>query len=601
MKSLLAAVLATALVTPGPSLGAISRTVRVDAFASATQCSFNRILPDPSSRSVVAWESQRRLLEVLSTSQPDDFVIAELPPEGSNGAAFRRVSAVSDGERLEPLRWSGTGDRLLYRAGENKAGFIDAETLALSSAPDMDPLWSYVRIHALSHGDLYFYRNPEVLATLRRIDRESAPLRTAATIDRSAAFLVTRLGHGFNMIAYRSGRRWETGIDIAFADAPVLPDGAGPYPTFMGDQGSHRTFLPYAMPLPDLQSGRIVGRFGWERIERDGQPAVDLAPVFHQLINVKDAVANGDTLFALVDLEREMRVVRIRGREVRSWPLCQKTGWTVAGHYIAAPNSISADTPVIRSEVRFVPGASPARPGPFGYLYRPLRADGRLIVYLHGGPTYSNAERTVPAEVSAFTPHGISVLEVEYSGMLGGGLSLTERLPRLGLGALKEDVETISRWVRHSGFRRAFFLSDSFGGAAAVLAAIDHPDDYEQFFLRAPFLALRDPAHTPGRRQMLAPDAGAAIQLEYERAAMGGAAARLRLGAELEAYVRRLRPSPRLSFYFGGIDPASAVTDLPSPFVSDRSVMILPRTAHEDVPGNPAVTRDILAKMDASR
>lgn len=268
-----------------------------------------------------------------------------------------------------------------------------------------------------------------------------------------------------------------------------------------------------------------------------------------------------------------------------------------------AMNALPAETPVVRTDVRFSPNTDPARRGPFGQLFRPLNADGRLIVYFHGGPTATLAEETVPQNVSNFAPHGISVLDVEYSGMLGGGLALTDRLPRLGLRAIRQDVDAVTRWVRRSGFRHVYLLADSFGGAPAVIAAVEHPNDYAHFFLRAPFLALRNPEQSVHRGQLLDPDPRPDSQREFEEVVYGGGSARgrLRLGAELQAHVRRLRPSPRVSFYFGGIDPVSAASDLPASFAGDRSVMIVPRTAHENLAATPEVMRDILAKLESAR
>jgi hypothetical protein len=261
-------------------------------------------------------------------------------------------------------------------------------------------------------------------------------------------------------------------------------------------------------------------------------------------------------------------------------------------------DALPAEVPVLRSEIRFTPGRGSADPGPFGQLYRPVNADGRLIVRFHGGPTATLAEDTVPQEVAAYTPRGISVLNVEYSGMLGGGLALTERLPQLGLQALRQDLEVVTAWVRGSGFREVFLLADSFGGSVGAIAATDYPGDYAHVFMRAPFLALRDPVQSVRRGEFLSRDTRPNSQLEFEQMVYGGAQGRARLGAELQAYVQRLRPSPRLSFYFGGIDPVSAVTDLPPAFAGDPSVIIVPRTAHEFVAADRRVRDDILSKID---
>jgi len=595
------AALAAAPAPPISQLGVGGQTVSVRESSELSSCQFNRILPDPTSQHLVVWDLSRNLGDDLTLAS-HTFVVADLPSDRADDGELRRIATIGTLVRVEPLRWSETGERLLFRIGDDGAGLLDPAGRTLAAAPDLDPLWAEVRIAAISHGDLDFYRNPATLALLRRIEREGTPVRARATIGpTSAAFLILRYGNRRILTAYHGTRRWQTGVPISFAWAPLLPPGAR-RPLFMGGQTGYRSFLPYAMPLIDLASGRIAGRFGWERVELRGGRTIDLAAQFHQLINILDAAANGDTIFALVDLEREQRLVRIRGGEIRSWPLCEKRGIRAGPRVIAPPmNALPAEAPVVRSEIRFTPVTDPAEPGPFGHLYRPLNADGRLIVHFHGGPTATLAEKTVPQEVSTFAPRGISVLDVEYSGMLGGGLSLSRRLPRLGLRALRQDVEAVTRWVRRSGFRRVYILADSFGGAPGVIAALDHPDDYAHIFFRAPFLALRDPEQSVRRPRLLStPAPPPASQLEFEQMVYGGARGRLRLGAQLQTYVQRLRPSPRLSFYFGGIDAVSAVTDLPPAFAGDPSVMIVPRTAHEFIAADWGVRDDIFAKIDAA-
>lgn len=601
MRLLLIAALATALAPPASQLDVDGQTVSVRELSDLASCEYNRLLPDPISARIVAWRAPRDLRGDPGADQAHYFVMADLPPDSAADQAFGRLAYVGALVRVEPLRWSESGDRLLLRAGDNGAVLLDPAPLRLSAAPGLDPLWDPVRIAAISHGDLDFYRQPETLALLHRIEREGTPVRTAATVGgASATFLILRFGNRFELTGYQGARRWETGVPISFTSAPLLPPGSV-RPLFMGDQTGYRSFLPYAMPLLDLASGRITGRFGWERIELRGGRTIDLAPHFHQLVNILDAAANGDTIFALVDLEREKRVVRIRGGEISSWMLCEKRGFRAGTRVFPDITALPAETPVVRTEIRFAQVVDPADPGPFAQLYRPLNADGRLIVHFHGGPTATLAENTVPQEVSTFAPRGISVLNVEYSGMLGGGLSLSRRLPQLGVRALRQDVAMVTRWVRRSGFRRVYLLGDSFGGAAGVIAAVEYPDDYAHIFLRAPFLALRDPEQSVRRGEFLSRDARPNSQLEFEQMVYGGARGRLRLGADLQTYVRRLQPTPRISFYFGGIDPVSAVTDLPPSFAGDRSVMIVPRTAHETIAADQEVTRDILAKMDASR
>jgi hypothetical protein len=91
-------------------------------------------------------------------------------------------------------------------------------------------------------------------------------------------------------------------------------------------------------------------------------------------------------------------------------------------------------------------------------------------------------------------------------------------------------------------------------------------------------------------------------QREFEETVYGGASGRARFSADVQAYARRLSPTPRLSFYFGSRDPVSAVTDLPPAFAGHPSVLIA-RGSHGEVGGASAVVGDILSKLgiDASR
>jgi pimeloyl-ACP methyl ester carboxylesterase len=585
---------AAALLIPAPGpMQAEGLPVTVSARNAIVVCRVDRILPDPSSRRVVLWNSPRDFRGPIRLTFPEDFFVAEIPGVGSDATALTDLLHVGATARVVPLRWSESGDRLLIRVRHQAALLYDPVSRALTAAPEMDPLWTMVRIEAMSHGDLSFYRRPQILDQLRRIEAEGRSTRTIATLGRESAatFLVFRMGNRFRLTAYEGARRWETGVPIAFASSPMLPPGARK-PLFLGSEAAQGAFLPYALPLIDRRSGQVVGRYGWEQIHLRGGRVIDLQPHFNQLMTIRDASANGDTVFALADLEREVRLVRIEGEEVRSWRVCEKNGRSGGTLQMLARDWLDEGTDVTRTRVDF----GPAGRAPFGFLYRPAHSDGRLLVYFHGGPTSTLAGETVPQYVREFARHGISVLMVEQSGMLGGGLALSQRLPRLGFQALRQDVGAVTLWVRRSGFPEAYLMGTSFGGASAVIAAVDHPDDYRHIFLHIPFLALRTPERTVDRENFASGQVAARSQLEFEEAVYGGAQGRRRFAADLQAHVRRLRPSPRLSFYFGSRDPVSAVTDLPPAFAGHPSVIVT-RTAHGDMSRDRAVRRDMLTAL----
>ena len=580
------------LPTPGP-MQAEGLPVTVSARNAIAVCRVDRVLPDPSSHRVVLWNSPRDFRGPLQLTFPDDFFVAEIPRVGSPAPALTDFMHIGATARVDPLRWSESGDLLLFRVRHQAALLYDPASRALTAAPEMDPLWTTVRIEAMSHGDLSFYRRPQILDQLRRIESEGAAVRRIATLGHgsAAAFLVFRTGNRFRLTAYEGARRWETGVPIAFASSPMLPPGAR-RPLFLGGQAGDGAFMPYALPLIDRRSGEVIGRYGWEQIHLSSGRVIDLRPHFNQLMTIRDASANGDTIFALADLEREVRLVRIEGGEVRSWRVCEKNGRSGGLLERMTRDWLDEGTDVTRTRIDF----GPAGRAPFGFLYRPARSSGRLLVYFHGGPTSTLAGATVPGEVREFARHGISVLTVEQSGMLGGGLALSQRLPRLGFQALRQDVGAVTRWVRRSGFREAYLMGSSFGGASAVIAAVDHPADYRHIFLHIPFLALRTPERTVDRESFAGRQVASRSQLEFEESVYGGVQGRRRFAADLQAHVRRLRPSPRLSFYFGGRDPVSAVTDLPPAFAGHPSVIVT-RTAHGDMSRDRDVRRDMLSEL----
>ena len=516
------------------------------------------------------------------------MVIADLPAANSPDAGIA-LTHFGASVRVEPVRWDPSGARLLLRVGKSGAALWEPHSSRLAPAPGFDPLFTWMTLEPLSYGEPLFYRDPATLALAQRIRTEGEPLRWVANPGpRQTRFLVFRPGERLQLKAYGKRRSWNTRVPLAFADRPMLPAGSRK-PTFLGDQNGSRRFHPYARPLIHQVTGRVVGRFGLERIELRNGRRIDLQRVFDTLMTIQDASANRDSIFALVDLAREKRIVRIRGNRIESWRLCEKKGLQL-GPFTAPPeNSLPSNTKVTRSEVFF--GAGKGRP--FGLLYRPQRADARLVVWTHGGPTFTLAGQTVPRDVYDLAPLGISVLAVEQSGMLGGGIELTRRLPRLGHGALVEDMRTVARWVRQSGFGRAFLIVDSFGGASGVIAAVDHPEVYEHIFLRVPMLALRPPEKSVKRGIFGEIEPVASNQREFEETVYGG---RERFATALMSWTARLRPSRCLSFYFGSLDPVSAADDLPAMFAGHPSVKVV-EAGHELASSMPEVERDIIAKL----
>ncbi|NWN23124.1 hypothetical protein GY661_25085, partial [Escherichia coli] len=84
----------------------------------------------------------------FDSTEPHHFEVTSLP---ESGAAALSV-AIGANARVEPLRWSESGDRLLFRVEARGTGFYLADQQRVEAGPRMDPLWEEVRIEAIANG-----------------------------------------------------------------------------------------------------------------------------------------------------------------------------------------------------------------------------------------------------------------------------------------------------------------------------------------------------------------------------------------------------------------------------------------------------------------
>ncbi len=119
-----------------------------------------------------------------------------------------------------------------------------------------------------------------------------------------------------------------------------------------------------------------------------------------------------------------------------------------------------------------------------GYLTLPPHHDGRpvpAIVMPHGGPWARDVWGYDPA-VQFFATRGFAVLQVNFRGSTGFGrehfLSGIRNLSTLML----DDIADGANWLVTSGYARAddlFIMGTSYGGYAALMSSIRHPNLYK--------------------------------------------------------------------------------------------------------------------------
>lgn len=572
--------------------------IMVRTGKAPSKCIYNRLLPSPDMNNVVVWQSEARILNPLSMNKYSQFVVVGGFDEevfwATSGPKYTVFSSLF---RLEPLRWDRVGQKLYIRNNETRSHVFDPATAKSTPAAEIDPMWRHVRIRTTTHGNLDFLKNEHTTGLLKNI-LKSDPLRIGATVGNSVEMFTVRRETAFRVSAIDGSRERPTTKNAAFLrDIAMVRDGELRL-FHMGEQREHLPFLPYSRWLFDLEDGRRVGQFGLTKLVLDragGSTSVDLSSHLSGLFFIADAVVTGDVAWALIDSPYETRLLRWKNDVVESARVCAKKNSydeDLANKLAQVRERVGV---LSRSEVVLRRGTE-SQPRMFGYLYQPeKRLAGDLVVYFHGGPSATMADTHVPEVVRELASLGLSILVLEYSGSVGGEYALSDRLPRFGLAAFRDDLAVLNGWIRKSGFGQVSIIGESFGGVPALVAAVKYPQLYKQIIFVAPLLRLRDLDKIVTHGFYRQPTGSS--QLQWETSVFGGTQGRLKFSRDLADYSSRLRPSPGLSFYFGAADAVSSVQDMPTPFRGSNSVVTIPKVSHEMVSAQPLLWADIRAKL----
>jgi len=120
-----------------------------------------------------------------------------------------------------------------------------------------------------------------------------------------------------------------------------------------------------------------------------------------------------------------------------------------------------------------------------GYLTLPPGSTGKnlpLIVNPHGGPHGPRDEWRFNPEVQFFANHGYAVLQLNYRGSGGYGLSFQQLGYRHWSGTMQDDLADGVNWAVKQGYvdpKRVCIYGASYGGYAAFESPIRYPDLYK--------------------------------------------------------------------------------------------------------------------------
>jgi pimeloyl-ACP methyl ester carboxylesterase len=566
-------------------------------------CGFSRISVGPSGNDIAAWGNERGHL--LARRMPPPLALLAVGRMYDRGSGRPdHLLFHSSPDLTVPIRWAPEGRTLYARATRDRIVAIDPESGRVEEHGWLDPTWKYVDVRATTHGDLSALEDPDLLVQAKRVGTDF--YRGHVTLGERATFLGARTG---NLDLTRSGpgpaapsqlRASYTRWILGFPDDRDFDGGIA----YVGAEGRDRTrYLPYQRPLVDLATGRVAGKYNGTEIllRRQGPFAAALAQLRRRLATggvILDASLSGNTLAVLSQSGRgEVAISRLTARGLTDKPLC--TLWlrladTPAGMPLAPGQNVKVRIFGIDPAGReaYAPGL------PIATVYRAGAWPARdAVLSFNGGPTGSLADHYMPMPALRMLAPGRDVIAIDYSGSVGGGLSLTRRLTNGGMRAIEEDVEAIVEWLDRRGYRRIFLEGGSFGGIPALIALSRYPSRFAAAFMPAPLLRLRDPKDwaPQGDFQRLDSDG----QLAFEEAIFGGAERRDRFAADLRRLVAQAPYRPADRFIFSRHDRSSQPSDLP---FDHRARVRMTGGPHVAVSSRDAYLEEVIADMEqASR
>lgn len=472
----------------------------------------------------------------------------------------------------------------------------------------LDAGYRYVDLLALTNGPIDVLGDPAVLSLVQQVDGHDL-IRGHATFGRGMSLLGARspslelvrisasgiLPLGLNagqtrlLASFPDDRHYESGI--AYLGAPIR---------------DRADYLPYQLPIVDLASGEVVGVFGATRLRLWHGDRLDpaIAAFQRQLLIrgefILDASFNGHALMVLTLSGRGNRsLVRLGQDGMTIRPLCTEVRLVIGpaqvggGYPLTNPNGVRPRIGVAAIDRH---GNEVQRAGlPIVVRYSVGQAASDVVIYFHGGPGSSVADRYFPEPVARLVHPGRDLVSVEYSGSQGGGLTLARGIADKGMSALAEDVDALTYWLRRRHYRRVFVLSDSFGGVPAVTMVARHRALVRASFFSGAVIRLLNPADWVDIGNGLG-RANSLTQRAYENTYLGAEAGRQRVALALDATVRAANWTPADVFFFGENDPISRPSHLPA--AANASRRVIPGAAHVVMLVNEQVWSEILRQIE---
>ncbi len=213
------------------------------------------------------------------------------------------------------------------------------------------------------------------------------------------------------------------------------------------------------------------------------------------------------------------------------------------------------------------------------------------VFYFGGGPAVSIANSMGSYTVRSYLDRGYTVVVVGYSGSVGAGVSTSNRLAAYGATSFIKDRDAVSNYVTKKDLKGPIIVhGESFGGAAALAAAVGIVKAKPILIEVAPFFVPRDP------RLRVSDDSFHSINYSFqglwERSAFGikNETDRKAFSETVASFVKSIPCYHRSLVILSKGDNKSQIEDIPSSLLCDNNAMYV-NSSHSFITASPVLWR----------
>jgi len=539
-------------------------------------CRYNRVMPSTDGESVA-------ISQMSDTFQAErDFkginqiiTISNIPNSIKEGEDLQPIAHVlgTTNSRIQPLFWSDQG--LMLRVGSDGLAIgtlgsdWDFETVSFDKA------WRSFEITINSPQGLLALNDPGAVLAAASLSRRANLRRRSAFLSSTITYSAIDLADSQHLLVGSDPSNLSSiGPGAFFHRFNVLNDSEGAQVTYLGfenEAGLRSSGREYSLPIVDVGSGRQVGIFRPDQVELDGGFSV-----VNQILEsggylIKDAAFSDGRLFVLAENGMDHTVFVFRDHQDTAPERLHVCSDETSLRALAAPKS---EGPRRRPTIGI---RLTEQSDTTGILYESEAQVNRgVILYFHGGPAVASDPHIIPWPVRELWLAGYDILAVEYSGSVGGGLSLSSGLQSKSMFGFEEDAKAVRDWLRTMDYPEVHSYAVSYGAIPAMVIVSSYPDMFKSKIFVAPL--LRHPSLSVLETSERFSQVERGAQFEFERGLYGTERRRLEYISFIEILAGNYQASLDDLFVFGTHDRLTPLEAAPQSILSNAKILQVERS-----------------------